>query len=48
MNMDMADVKPSIISWIIVGLMATTFIVAGKYAATKFNIPGFSPLMRAA
>lgn len=48
MNFDMADVKPSLMSWLIVGLMATTFIVAGKYASSKWAIPGFSALMRAA
>lgn len=34
----MADVRPSVISWIIVGLMAASFIVVMKWATVKYPI----------
>ena len=36
MTLDMADVRPSVISWVIVGLMAITFIVFAKFAVNKW------------
>jgi len=48
MNLDFADVKPSLISWVIVGIMATTFIVVGKWLFTKYSVPGVSTLFAAA
>lgn len=47
MSLDMADVKPTLISWVIVGLMAVTFIVFAKWAANRFPIPGLSQLINA-
>ena len=35
--MDLRDVKPSVISWFIVGFMAMTFIVASKYVVNTYN-----------
>jgi hypothetical protein len=43
--MQMADVKPSIISWLIVGLMAVTFIVALKVVDQRWPIPGLHQLL---
>jgi hypothetical protein len=33
MELDMADTKASILSWVVVGVMAITFIIAAKWAA---------------
>jgi hypothetical protein len=48
MNLDFADVKPSVFSWLIVGLMALTFIVAAKFLVAKYPIPGVSDIVNAA
>lgn len=47
MTLDLADVKPSILSWVIVGLMATTFIVFAKWLVTKYPIAGISDVINA-
>lgn len=36
MEFDLADVKPSVLSWLIVGVMAVTFIVFAKFAVNKW------------
>jgi hypothetical protein len=36
MELDFADVRPSVISWVIVGLMAVTFIVFAKFVVNKW------------
>lgn len=36
MEFDLADVKPSVLSWFIVGIMAVTFIVFAKFAVNKW------------
>jgi heme A synthase len=46
--MDFASVKPSVLNWLIVGLMAVTFIVFFKWAFTKVSVPGLSDLFAAA
>lgn len=38
MTMDFADVKPSLLNWAVVGLMAVTFISFWKYLLARFNI----------
>lgn len=38
MTMDFADVKPSLLNWAVVGLMAVTFISFWKYVLARFNI----------
>ena len=43
----MADVKPSVLSWVVVGLLAVTFIVVGKFVLTKYHVPGLSELFMA-
>lgn len=48
MTLDFADVRPSLVSWLIVGLMAVTFIVLGKWLFTKYPVPGLSTLFAAA
>lgn len=45
MTLDFADVKPSVISWIIVGLMAVTFIAMLKFLSNKFPLPGVSDVI---
>ncbi len=46
-DLDMADVKPSVLSWIVVGLMAVTFIAVVKYATTKWYVPGLTEVVNA-
>lgn len=36
MDMDFADIKPSVLNWLVVGLMATTFILAMKFVAASY------------
>ena len=43
----MADVKPTVLSWFTVGLMAATFIVAAKYAANRWRVPGLTEFFNA-
>jgi len=38
MDLDFADVKPSVVSWVIVGLMAVTFIVFAKFVVNRWTI----------
>lgn len=44
MNVDVADVKPSLLSWMVVGIMATTFIIFFRFLFGKWQVPGLSPL----
>ena len=46
-DLDMADVKPSVLSWITVGLLAATFIVAAKYAFNRWRVPGLTEFFNA-
>jgi hypothetical protein len=48
MELDMADVKPSVTSWIIVTLMALTGIVLLKYVFNRWKIPGVTDVVNAA
>lgn len=43
--MQMADVKPSILSWVLVGIMAITFIVALKVINARWPIPGLNQVL---
>lgn len=47
MEFDMADIKPSVLSWIIVGLMAASFIVITKWLVTKYPVPGLTDFFNA-
>lgn len=47
MNLDFADVKPSLVSWLIVGLMAVTFIAFAKWLVAKYPISGVSEIINA-
>lgn len=47
MNLDFADVKPSLFSWLIVGLMAVTFIVTAKYLVNRYPVGGLTDLINA-
>lgn len=47
MELDFADVKPSVLSWMIVGLMAATFIVFFKWLLAKYPVPGLSTFIAA-
>ncbi|MCI0560076.1 MAG: hypothetical protein MN733_16425 [Nitrososphaera sp.] len=38
-ELDFSDVKPSVISWIVVGLMAISFIAVAKYAIATIDNP---------
>lgn len=44
MDIDVADVKPSVLSWATVGIMATTFIVFFRWFFSKYTVPGLSDL----
>lgn len=48
LDLDFSDVKPSLISWVIVGLMATTFIVGMKYLFTRYPVRGLTEIFQAA
>lgn len=48
MEVDMADVKPTLLSWITVGVMAVTFIVFMKYLTAKYPMPGLTQFFAAA
>ncbi len=43
--MQMADVKPSVLSWVLVGLMAITFIVALKVVDSRWPVPGLHQIL---
>ena len=45
MEFDFADLKPSVLNWAIVGLMAITFIVFAKWVLNKYPIKGLSELV---
>lgn len=47
MEFDMADVKPSLISWIIVTLMAVSGIVVLKYVMARWPVKGLSDVVNA-
>jgi hypothetical protein len=47
MDLDMADLKPSLFSWLVVGLMAVTFIVAAKYIFNRWKVPGVTDVVNA-
>lgn len=38
MTIDFADVKPSVFNWMVVGLLAVTFISFWKFVFSYFNI----------
>jgi hypothetical protein len=45
MEFDMADVKPSVVSFVMVTLMAVVGIVLLKVLAKRFPVPGFSDVI---
>jgi hypothetical protein len=45
--MQFANVKPSVVSWATVGIMAITFIVVAKWLASRYNIPGVTSVIQA-
>lgn len=46
MGFDFADVKPSVVSWLIVGLMAVTFIVFMKWVLMRYPVTGLSDIIQ--
>lgn len=46
-DFDMADIKPTVLSWILVGLMAATFIVMAKYVFTRWPVTGVTEFFQA-
>lgn len=44
MPIDFANAKPSVINWLIVGLMAVTFILFMKWVFAKWTVPGLSEI----
>lgn len=47
MDVTLADVKPSVLSWVIVTLMAVTGIVLLKWAMSKWPVKGLSDIIKA-
>lgn len=47
MNLELADVRPSLLSWLVVTLMAITGIVFAKWFVVKVPIPGLATLVGA-
>jgi len=47
MDFTMADVKPSVLSWTIVTLMAVTGIVLLKWAMSKWPVKGLADIINA-
>lgn len=47
MDFDMADVRPSVLSLLIVTLLAMVGIVAVKFLTQKFYVPGLTELAAA-
>ncbi len=45
MNLDMADVRPSVISFLMVTLMAIAGIVLAKYVFNRFYVRGLTELL---
>jgi hypothetical protein len=39
MELDFSDVKPSLLNWMIVGLMAITFIALAKFVVNHYSNP---------
>lgn len=46
-GLDFADVKPSVLSWATVGIMASTFIVLMKFILAKWPIGPLSTFFAA-
>lgn len=47
MSLDFADVKPSFISWVLVGFMAASFIVFLKFLVSKYPVAGITEVVNA-
>lgn len=45
-NLDMADVRPSVASFMVVGLMSVVFIVMAKYLVTRYPVPGLTEVIK--
>lgn len=45
---DMATPKPSILTWVLIGLMAMSFSVLAKYLVARFPLPGVADFVNAA
>lgn len=43
-----ADVRIGVLNWVIVGLMALTFIVVAKIITAKYQIAGVTEVVQAA
>jgi riboflavin transporter FmnP len=46
-DLDFADVKPSLINWLIVGFSAATFIVFMKWLLNRRPVPGLTEFVNA-
>lgn len=47
MNLDFADVKPSVVNFLLIGVMAVAFIFLLKALAVRWYIPGISEVAAA-
>jgi hypothetical protein len=48
MELDFAEVKPSLLNWLIITLMAVTGIVFLKWVLNRWNVPGLTDIVNAA
>ena len=46
-DLDMADVKPTVLSWVVVTLLAVTGIAMLKWLMRRYPIPGLVDLVNA-
>jgi hypothetical protein len=44
MMLDFAEVKPTLLNWAVVGMMAVTFISFFKFFFSMIGVPGLSDL----
>lgn len=42
MNVDPADLRPSVMNWMVTGIMVVTFILFWKWALARLRVPGLS------
>jgi len=42
-----ANVKPSLVSWLTIGVSAVTFIIVMKVVTARWQLPGFTQVIQA-
>lgn len=44
---DWADIKPTAVNWLIIGLCAATFFITLKYLVNRWPVPGLTEFANA-